>query len=154
MANCVFSISCLSCPAGSVNRCGRSPVGQVGEVALGQALQLEARAARPQHQLARVAAHVERDLGAVGELADDVVQHMGRQGGAPVLGDIGLDFLGDFEVEIGGLELKRPSVGPNQDVAKDRDGGASLDDAVDVAERFQQRGAFECDFHGGRPILV
>ena len=92
--------------------------------------------------------HVERDLGAVGDLAHNVVQHVGRQRRGPGLADLGRDRLGHLEIEVGGLEPDSLAFGPHQNVGQDRDRGTPFDHAMDVPERLEQGRAFESDFHG------
>ena len=77
---------------------------EIGEVALGQGLQHEARAARADLHLAGIAGRLERDLRAFRKLADDVVDDVRRDRRRAALGGIGRDRLGDLDVEVGRLE--------------------------------------------------
>ena len=50
-------------------------------------------------------------------------------------------------VEIGRLQRQPGVFGADQHVAQNRDGVATLDHAMDVAQRFQQLRAFDGDLH-------
>ncbi|MEZ0058327.1 hypothetical protein ABIF26_003835 [Bradyrhizobium elkanii] len=109
-----------------------SPAARPREVALGQGLQREARAAGTHRQHRAVAIGFQHDLRAVGQLADDVVEHVrghrGRAGGSG-FGGQGLRHL---EVEVGRFQRQFGALGADQHVAEDRDGVATLDHAVNV----------------------
>ena len=63
------------------------------------------------------------DLAALGQLADDVEQGVGRHGGRARLGDIGLDRLVDLQVEIGRHQPEAAALallGLDQHVRQDR----------------------------------
>ena len=110
----------------------------VGEVLRRQRLQRKARVTCSERQalLLRVLAHV--DLGAVGKLAHDVVQHMGGHGDSAGSANLGGDRLDDLALQIGRLELERGVAGAQEHVRQDGNGRPSLDDARDVAERPQE----------------
>ena len=121
---------------------------EVGEIAFGQGLQVEARAARAQQEPSSLSRHLQRDLRAIGQLADDVIQNMGWQRCRARLTDIGGEAFRDFKIKIGGPELEVSIGGLQQDIGQDRDGVAPFDDAVHMAQRLEKRRSFESDFHG------
>ena len=121
--------------------------GEIGKVGRRQGLQGEARAPRAQHELASVARRLEARLGALRELAHDVVDHMRRNGRRAVLGDIGWNLLGGLEVEIGAFERQSAVLGLDQHIGEDRDGVAPLDDAMHVPQSFEQDRTLDGDLH-------
>jgi hypothetical protein len=68
---------------------GQIARGEIREIAFGQGLEHEARAPGADLHLAAVACDLERHLRALGELAHDVVDHMGRHGGGARGRDLG-----------------------------------------------------------------
>ena len=128
--------------------------GEIGEIAVRQALQIEARAARAQLQLAAFAGRLQRDLRAVGQLADDVVERMGGQRRAAGWRDVGGELFGHFKIEIGRLEEQRSALRLDQHIGQDRDGVAALHHAMDMAKRLQKRRAFESDFHARATFMA
>ena len=112
--------------------------GEIGEVGRRQGLKGEARSAGAQDQLPGVAGGFEARLCALRQLADDVVDHVGRNGGRAVLGDIGGNGLGSLEVEVGALQRQSAIPCLKQHIGEDRDGVSPLDDAMDVPKRFKQ----------------
>ncbi len=121
--------------------------GEVREVAFGQGLQREARAAGADRQHRTVAVGFQHDLRAVGQFADDVVEHMRRHGGGAAGRGLRRQRFGHLEVEVGRLQRQPGVFGADQHVAENRDGVAALDHAMDVAQRFQQLRAFDGDLH-------
>ena len=121
----------------------------VGEVALRQGLQREARAPGPDGEHRAVARGLEHDLRALGELAHDLVEHVRRHRGDAARRDLAVDRLDHLEIEIGRLERKLCALGADQHVGENRDGVAPLDHAVDVGERSQELGALDRDLHAG-----
>ncbi len=55
---------------------------------------------RPERRTSPVSRLFQRDLGAVGQLADDVVECVGRNGGRTWFGHVGRDRFHDLDVEI------------------------------------------------------
>jgi hypothetical protein len=108
--------------------------GKIGEIALGQGLQREARAAGADRQHRAVAVALQHDLGAVGQFAHDVVEHVRRHGGRAAGSGFGRQRLRHLEIEVGGLQRQFGVFGAHQHVAEDRDGVAALDHAMHVAE--------------------
>ena len=94
-----------------------------------------------------IAGGLEHDLGAFRELAHDLVEHVRRHGGRAARADLGGERLGDLEIEVGRLEGEPRLICLDQHIGQDRYRVAALDDTVDVAERLQQRCAFDGDFH-------
>ena len=121
--------------------------GEIREIAFGQGLQREARAAGADRQHRTVAVGFQHDLRAVGQFADDVVEHMRRHGGGAAGRGFRRQRFGHLEVEVGRLQRQPGVFGADQHVAEDRDGVAALDHAMDVAQRFQQLRAFDGDLH-------
>jgi hypothetical protein len=117
------------------------------EVAGRQDRQVEARAAGLDHQAGVVAAEAERDVRAVGQLADDFIQRVGRGGDLAGLVDLGQALVDDLHVQVGGRERQGVAVGRQQDVRQDRDGVAALDDALHVTQRLQQRRPLDGKLH-------
>jgi hypothetical protein len=91
--------------------------------------------------LLRVAADI--DLAAVGQLADDVVQHVCRHSYGAGLLHVGRDALDHLALQVGRLELERRVAHPQQYVGKNGNGGAPFDDAGHVTERPQQFTTFD-----------
>ena len=87
------------------------------------------------------------DLRALGQLAHDLVEHVGGHGGGAARRHLGGDAVDDFEIEVGGLQAELALLGLDQHIGQDRDGVAPFDHAVDVAQRLQQFGTLDGDFH-------
>ena len=117
--------------------------GEIGEVLGWQRLQGEPGLARGQRQAValRIAQHL--DFGAVGQLAHDVVQHVRRYGHGPRRRHLGRRLLDHLALEIGSLELELARGSLQQNVRKDRDGRAPLNNAGDVAQRPQELASFD-----------
>ena len=86
-------------------------------------------------------------LGAVGELAHDVVQHVRRHRHRAGLRDVGRRLVRHLALEVGRLELQRPVRGLEQDVGEDGNGGAPLDHARHVTKRSEKLTAFDHQLH-------
>ena len=101
-------------------------------------LQREARAAREDRHALAVTCLFELELGAVRQLADDVVEHMGgnRRGAGP--GDLRRDAFDDLEVEVGGGQPQPPIACLQQHVGQDGNGIPALHDALHMSERLQE----------------
>ncbi len=117
------------------------------KVAFRQRLKIEARAARPQQKLTVFSRRFERDLRAFRQFADDVEKHMSGERRGTRLADVGLDFLGHFEIEIGRLQNQSPRARLQQHIGQNRDRIAAFYDAVNVAERLLKRRPLDRDFH-------
>src|SRR5262249_6198957 len=61
--------------------------------------------------------------------------------------DLGGDRLGDLDIKVGRFEGELRFLRLDQHVGENWNGVAPLDHAVDMAERLQQRCAFDGDFH-------
>ena len=120
--------------------------GEVGEIALGEHLQRELGPAGAQRQLGAVAG-VERHFRPVGQLSHDIEQDLRRNGGRSGLPDIGRHRLRDLDVEVGCLEEEAGPLGAQEHVREDRDGVPALDDAMDVAEGFEEMGSLDGHAH-------
>ena len=118
------------------------------EVGRRQALQAEARAAGADGEAVAVGGGLELDLGAVGQLADDLVERMGRGGRGAGLGGAGLDGLGDCEVHVGRCQAQPALLGGDQHVRQDGDGVPAFDDTLHMGEGLQKRCPFDRQFHG------
>src|SRR5262249_17905978 len=68
--------------------------------------------------------------------------------------DLGGDRLGDLDIEVGRFEGELRFLRLDQHVGENWNGIAPLDHAVDMAERLQQRCAFDGDFHVSIPPLA
>ena len=122
---------------------------EVGKTVGREAREVEPRAARgEQHLLAALG--LEPDFGAVGELADDLVERVGGNRGGARRSDHRGDALGHLDVEVGGAQVERAVGRLEQHVGEDRVGVAPLDDAMHMAQRFEQMVALERDFHSTR----
>ena len=121
--------------------------GELREVRLRQALQAEARAARDHRHRVAVLVGLQHHLGAVGQLADDVVEQMRRHRRRAGPLDLGRRRLGHFEVEVGRLHLEACAVRGQQHVGQDRNGVSPLHHAMHMVERLQKIGAFEDNTH-------
>jgi hypothetical protein len=96
---------------------------------------------------------LQRDLRSVGQLAHDVVEHMGGNRCRPAGSAFGGQRFRHFEIEVGRLQRELGTVGAQQHVAEDRNGVAALDHTMDVAQRLQELRAFDGDLHcNTRPI--
>ena len=142
MANCVRSISRFSTSAGSVKATGSSPAFRSGKSASGSIC--SAKRARPAFSaIVCPDLGIERDLGAVGQLSHDVVEHVrGNRARARLL-DRGRHAVDDLHVEVGRLQRQLVALGAQEHVGEDRDGVAPLDDAMDVVERLQEVRPFD-----------
>jgi hypothetical protein len=88
------------------------------------------------------------DLAAFGELADDVEQGVGGDGGRARLGDVGLDRLVDLQIEIGGHQPQAALfLALDEHVRQDRNRVPALHHRVDVAEALEERGPFDRRLH-------
>ena len=125
---------------------------QIGKVGGGQRLQVEARAPRAQQQLADLARHFERDLRALGQLAHDIVEDMGGDGGGAFHSDVGGRRFRRLEVEIGRLQRQLALARLEQDVRQDRDRVAPLDDAMHMPQSLQQGRSLQRHLHRNIPI--
>ena len=148
MAKRVLSISRLRSPAGSVKACAQVLDAERGEIVGRQRLQRELRgpARHGEPPLRPVA--LQRDVGALGQLAHDVVQHVRRHGGrAFALGGRrhGLD---DLHVEIGRGQRELVIADREQHVGEDRDGVAPLHHARDMGQRAREARFVDAEPHG------
>ena len=108
---------------------------EIGKIAFRQRLEMEARAARTQKQLRRLACHIERNLGSVRQFAHNLVEDMRRQRRPTRLSHIRRQPVGDFKIEIGRLEQNRTAFRTEKNIGQDRNRRAPFDDAVHMAER-------------------
>ena len=114
--------------------------GEIREIFRRQRLQREARAAGEDRHPLAVTRLLELELGAIGELPHDVVEHVGGHRGGAGLGDLGGHAFDDLDVEIGGGQLQRgPSPACKQHVGQDGNGVAALHDALHMGERLAER---------------
>ena len=121
--------------------------GKIREIAFGQRLQRETRAAGADREHGTVAVGFQHDLRAVRQLAHDVVEHMRRHGGRAAGSGFRGQGLRHLEVEVGRLQRQAGIFGADQHVAEDRNGIAAFDHAMDVAQRFQKLRALDGDLH-------
>ena len=118
------------------------------EVGRRQALQGEARAAGADGEAVAVARGLELDLGAVGQLAHDLVEGVGGRGGGAGLGGVRVDRFGDGEVHVGRGEAEAALLGGDQHVRQDGDRVPAFDDTLHMGEGLQERCPFDRQFHG------
>jgi hypothetical protein len=102
---------------------------------------------------ARAGVGGERELGALGQLAHDLVQQVRRRRHRALLLGRDGDVLDDLDVEIGGADRQPLGLGLDQHVAEDRDGVLALDDALGVAHRAEECAALDRDLHRLNPSL-
>ena len=98
---------------------------------------------------ARSLEEFEHDLGALGQLAHDVVEHVGGDRGRAAWPHFGGDRVDHLKIEVGGFEREFRPVGADEHVAENGNGVAPLHHAMDVAERAQQLGTLYGDLHRG-----
>ena len=121
-------------------------LGDHREIVARQRRQVEARAAGDDLHLALGGGQF--DLAALGELADDVEEGVGRNGGRAGLGDVGRHAFVDLQVEVGRHQPDRAVLARlDQHVGQDRDGVAALHDRLDVAEALQEGRPLNRRFH-------
>src|SRR5262249_11880231 len=77
----------------------------------------------------------------------DLVEHVRRYRGRAAGADLGGDRLGDLDVEVGRFEGELRFLRLDQHVGENWNGIAPLDHAMDMAERLQERCAFDGDLH-------
>lgn len=122
----------------SMRKEGEGASGQFREIGLRQALQAEGRLAGNDRHGAAIRVGREHDFGAVGQLADDVVEEMRRnRRGASLLHHGGRRFI-DLKIKIGGLEREACALSLQKHVRQNRYRVAAFHDAVDVIERFEK----------------
>ena len=86
-------------------------------------------------------------LGAIGQLAHDVVQDVRGHRDRAGLGNVGRRLLQHLALQVGRLELQALVGGLQQDVGQNRDGRAPFHHARDVAKGSQQLTAFDHQLH-------
>ena len=133
--------------AGSWKRCGRSPSLIAGKSAGGRHCSVKRERPARITRLPPSDAALELDLRAVRQLADDLVERMGRRRGRAGLGRIRLDRLGDGEVHVGRRQAEPALLGGDQDVGQDRDRVPPLDDTLHMGQRLQKGCPFDRQFH-------
>ena len=151
MANLVRSISARRVCAGQAELVRQAARGHRGKVLDRQHHQLGGVAAGPQRKLRVAAGMVEFDLGAVRQLADDLIQRRGRRGAGAVAGGCGGHILHDGDFHVGGGQRQLAVPHGDHDVRQDGDGVAPLHHALDVGQRLDQGGAVGLELHGQFP---
>ena len=141
----------LEFDGGKLELVGEFAGGEIGEIGRRQALQEEAGAAGAQEKLAGAGVDFEADLRAVRKLSYDIVEDVGGDGGRAGDRDIGGGDFGRLQIEVGGFQFELAVFRLDQHVGQDRDRVAALHDAVDVAQRLQESGALDGDFHDRGP---
>ena len=102
----------------------------------------------PQGKLRIAARVVQLDLGAVGQLADDLVQRRGRRGAGAVARGARRYVLDDGDFHVRGGQRQLAVAHGDHHVGEDRNGVAALHHALDVGQRLQQGGPVGLQFHG------
>ena len=96
---------------------------------------------------------VKLDLGALAQLAYDLVERgRGRRGRAVRGGLDRGDLLDDGDLHVGGREGELAVVDADERVGEDRDGVAFLGDALDVGQRLEKRRAVGLELHRSSPF--
>ena len=89
---------------------------------------------------------------------DDIGQQLGRDGDRAVDVDLGRDPVGDPDLEVRGSELQAAVLGPDEDVAEDRQGAPRRDRATHDRQAAGEVLLHDRDVHGrftpGRRALV
>jgi hypothetical protein len=119
-----------------------------GKVLARQGRKREHRAPRLDLDLTAVAGARNFDLGALGQLADDIVEHMYRRRGRARLADLGRDRIDDGQIHVGRGQRQPPRAGVDQNVGENRDGIAALDGTLYMGQGLEQRSAFDGQLHG------
>ncbi|MNT39210.1 hypothetical protein D3C72_1754380 [compost metagenome] len=122
--------------------------GQVGEIRLRKALQRELRAAGGNGHRGAVRVGRQKHLGTVRQLAHDFIKQVRRHGGGARLLHHGRGRFGDFQIEVGRLHVQIGAGCAQEDVGQDRDRVATLDNPVDVVQRFQKVRPLKSNTHG------
>ena len=147
MAKRVLSIRAAQLRGADAELGGKLPLGDDREVLARQARQREPRPPRAQRQAVVGLAELELDLGSVRQLADDVIERVGRRRGGAAGADLRRHLSHHRKVEVGGGEMERAGFGVEADVGEDRDRVAPFDDALNLPQRGQQRAAFYGQLH-------
>ena len=122
--------------------------GHGGEVLHRQHGEIGVEAPGAQLQRGIAAGMVQLDLGAFGQLADDLVQGGGRGGGAARAGDLHPGHLLDHrDFHVGRGQLQHAVLGREQHIGQDGDGVAALDHALDMRQRLDQDRPFDRELH-------
>ena len=87
------------------------------------------------------------NLGALGKLADDVIEKMGGHRGRPCRADRAFDLRGDVHVHVGRRHGQLAVGRLQNDVGQDRDRIAAFDDRLNLAERPQQADTIDGELH-------
>ena len=126
--------------------------GEIREIALGQGLQHEARAAGADLHLAHVAGHFERHLRAVRAACARCRRSCRPEPwwSRPRVMSAGIVSVTSMSRSVA-FRRREPSSAAQQHVRQDRNGVAALDDAVHVPQRLQQSGALNSNSHNPTP---
>ena len=123
-----------------------------------QGRQIEYRAPGLQRQARLVPAGLNRNLCALRQFADDVVEGVRRRRGGPWLRHFGRQLVDHRQIHIGRGQRQGRPLRFDQDIGEDGDGIAALDDALHMRQGFQERGAFNGQLHdamlGLRALVV
>ncbi len=119
---------------------------EVRKIGVGQHLQQKASAARLQRHC-RTFRGIETDFSAVRQFADNVVEHERGNRRRAGLFDHRRRSIDDLHVQIRRFQGKIGALRLEQYVAKDGDGVAALNDAMNVVQGFEKIGPFDRDFH-------
>ena len=124
------------------------------EIFFRQRRQIEVRPARLDRQPTRSAIIDECHQRAIRQLADDLVQSDGGNGGGPGAFDLGGGLVDHFDIQIGGAEIHVATLGFDQDIGKDRNGVAPFDNGLRLTDGLEQRATFDAEFHTLAPLQV
>ena len=121
---------------------------QARKVVGGQRLQREARLTATDGEPSLVALPRNLDIGALRELAHDVVEHVGGHRGGAIASGARRHRLDDLHVEVGRGQLQLVIARGEMHVGQDGNGVAPLDHARHMGERLGQSRLIDGELHG------
>ena len=117
------------------------------KVARGQHRQVELGASGDDLEPWIVARIAQLDLRALRQLADDLVERVGRRGNLARAFDTARRLVDDLHVEVGCRERHRVALGRQEHIGQDGDGVAPLDHVLHVSQGLEQSRAFDGKLH-------
>ena len=148
MAKRVLSISRFRSAAGSAEAVAEIVDAERGEVVGRQRLQRELGRPARDGEASLLAVPRKLDIGALGQLAHDVVEHMGGHGGgAFALGRTGTVSTSSMSRSVA-VSFSSFLAAATQDIGQDGDGVAALHHARHMGERLGKAGFVDGEPHG------